>query len=68
MRRVLFLTIALCVAVSASFAQVKAVKEAQTIAKSEKANYSEARNLINGALENPETKGDAQNLVCGGFD
>ena len=46
MKRVL-LTVALCVAASsASFAQKKAVKEAQGIAKGDKADFTEARALI----------------------
>ena len=59
MKRVL-LTVALCVAASASFAQKKAVSEAQSIAKTPNADFAEARNLIKGALENPETKNDAK--------
>ena len=47
----LLLTVALCVAASsASFAQKKAVKEAQGIAKGDKADFTEARSLIKGAL------------------
>lgn len=56
----LLLTVALCVAASASFAQKKAVKEAQSIAKGSTPDFTEARSLIKGALENPETKDDAQ--------
>lgn len=63
MKRVL-LTVALCVAASVSFAQKKAVNEAQSIAKGSTPDFSEARTLIKGALENPETKDDAKNLVC----
>ena len=59
MKRVL-LTMALCVAASASFAQKKAVSEAQSIAKGSNADFAEARTLIKGALENPETKDDAK--------
>ena len=67
MKRVL-LTVALCVAASsASFAQKKAVKEAQGIAKGDKADFTEARALIKGALENPETKDDAQAWYVAGF-
>ena len=55
MKRVL-LTVALCVAASASFAQKKVVNEAQSIAKGSNADFGEARTLIKGALENPETK------------
>lgn len=64
----LLLTVALCVAASsASFAQKKAVKEAQGIAKVDKADFTEARALIKGALENPETKDDAQAWYVAGF-
>lgn len=55
MKRVL-LTVALCVAASVSFAQKKAVNEAQSIAKGTTPDFSEARTLIKGALENPETR------------
>lgn len=64
----LLLTVALCVAASStSFAQKKAVKEAQGIAKGDKADFTEARALIKGALENPETKDDAQAWYVAGF-
>ena len=64
----LLLTVALCVAASsASFAQKKAVKEAQGIAKGDKADFTEARALIKGALENPETKDDAKTWYVAGF-
>ena len=64
----LLLTVALCVAASsASFAQKKAVKEAQGIAKGDKADFTEARALIKGALENPETKDHAQAWYVAGF-
>ena len=62
MKRVL-LTVALCVAASVSFAQKKAVNEAQSIAKGSTPDFSEARTLIKGALENPETKDDALSLI-----
>ena len=67
MKRVL-LTVALCVAASsASFAQKKAVSEAQSIAKSQNADFGEARSLIKGALENAETKNDAKTWYVAGF-
>lgn len=66
MKRVL-LTVALCVAASASFAQKKAVNEAQSIAKSSNADFGEARTLIKGAMENPETKDDAKTWYVAGF-
>ena len=66
MKRVL-LTVALCVAASASFAQKKVVHEAQSIAKGSNADFGEARTLIKGALENPETKDDAKTWYVAGF-
>ena len=66
MKRVL-LTVALCVAASASFAQKKVVSEAQRIAKGSNADFGEARTLIKGALENPETKDDAKTWYVAGF-
>ena len=66
MKRVL-LTVALCVAASASFAQKKVVSEAQSIAKGSNADFGEARTLIKGALENPETKNDAKTWYVAGF-
>ena len=66
MKRVL-LTVALCVAASVSFAQKKAVNEAQSIAKGSTPDFSEARTLIKGALENPETKDDAKTWYVAGF-
>ena len=66
MKRVL-LTVALCVAASASFAKKKVVNEAQSIAKGSNADFGEARTLIKGALENPETKDDAKTWYVAGF-
>ena len=66
MKRVL-LTVALCVAASASFAQKKVVNEAQSIAKGSNADFGEAKTLIKGALENPETKDDAKTWYVAGF-
>lgn len=66
MKRILF-TVALCLVASASFGQKKAVKEAQSIAKETNANYDEARTLIKGAMENPETKDMAETWYAAGF-
>lgn len=63
----LLLTVALCVAATASFAQKKAVSEAQSIAKGEKPDFGEARTLIKGALDNAETKDDAKTWYVAGF-
>ena len=65
MKKVLF-TVALCVAATASFAQKKAVSEAQSIAKGQNPDFNEARTLIKGALENPETKDDAKTWFVAG--
>lgn len=65
MKRVL-LTVALCVAATASFAQKKAVNEAQSIAKSATPDFPEARTLIKGALDNAETKDDAKTWFVAG--
>ncbi|MDR1103343.1 MAG: hypothetical protein LBL42_06255, partial [Tannerella sp.] len=59
MKRVL-LTIGLCMAVTTVFAQKKAVSEADRISKDAKPDFNEARTLIKGALENPETMNDAK--------
>jgi tetratricopeptide (TPR) repeat protein len=66
MKRVLFV-VALCVVASTSFAQKKAVSEAQSIAKGGSANYDEARELIKGALNNEETQNDAKTWYVAGF-
>ncbi|OUO53200.1 hypothetical protein B5F77_06590 [Parabacteroides sp. An277] len=69
MKRVL-LTAALCIAVSASFAQKKVVKQAQGLVKGssvEAAAFDEARTLIQGAMENEETKNDPQTWFVAGF-
>ena len=66
MKRILF-TVALCLVASASFAQKKAVKEAQSIVKGSAPNFDEARTLIKGAMENPETKDMAETWYAAGF-
>ncbi|WP_085536071.1 tetratricopeptide repeat protein [Massilibacteroides vaginae] len=65
MKRVL-LTVALCVAATAAFAQKKAVNEAQSLAKGNK-DFAEARTLVKGALENEETKNDPKTWFVAGF-
>ncbi|OAV74509.1 putative O-linked N-acetylglucosamine transferase, SPINDLY family [Bacteroidales bacterium Barb7] len=67
MKRVLFLSIALCVAVAAAFAQKKAVSTAQSIVKGDKADFTEARSLIQRALEDPETKEDPKTWYVAGY-
>ena len=66
MKRILF-TVALCLVASASFAKKKAVKEAQSIVKGTAPNFDEARTLIKGAMENPETKDMAETWYAAGF-
>ena len=46
----------LLMAVSLSFAQMKNVKEAKSIASDVKPNFGQAEKLINEAIKNPETK------------
>ena len=65
MKRVL-LTVAVCMVASASFAQKKAVNEALSIAKGQTPDFAEAKVLIQGALVNPETKGDAKTWFVAG--
>jgi tetratricopeptide (TPR) repeat protein len=67
MKRVLLLSIALCVAATGVFAQKKAVNQAQSIAKGNNADFAEARTLIKGALENPETKEDPKTWYVAGY-
>ncbi|MDR2138916.1 MAG: hypothetical protein LBP50_05155 [Tannerella sp.] len=59
MKRVL-LMIGLCMAATTAFAQKKAVNEAERISKDAKPDFNEARTLIKGALENPETVNEAR--------
>lgn len=63
----LLLTVALCLTVSASFAQKKNVNTALSIAKAEKPDFGEARTLIKDALVNPESKDDAKTWYVAGF-
>ncbi len=66
MKRVLFSMI-LLLAASFSFAQVKNVKQAKNLAENVTPNFSEAEKLINGALEDAETKNDANTWNVAGF-
>jgi len=66
MKRVL-LTVALCIATSVAFGQKKAVSDAQSIAKGTNPDFTEARSLIKGALDNSETKEDAKTWFVAGF-
>jgi Putative Zn-dependent protease, contains TPR repeats len=65
MKRVLF-TVALCVVASASFAQKRAVKEAESLAKGNR-DFAEARSLIKGALVDEETKNDPKTWYVAGY-
>lgn len=65
MKRILF-TVALSLAVTASFAQSKAVKDAEKIVKGTTPDFTEARTLINGALENAESKDDPKTWYVAG--
>ena len=58
MKRVLF-SLVLLMAISFSFAQVKNVKEAKSIANDVNPDFAKAERLINEAMKNPETKDDA---------
>ena len=53
MKRVLF-SMVLLMAVSFSFAQMKNVKEAKSIANDVKPNFKQAEQLIEEAMKNPE--------------
>ncbi|MCD8030208.1 MAG: tetratricopeptide repeat protein [Bacteroides sp.] len=66
MKRVLFF-VALLMVTSISFAQVKNVKDAKRIANEVNPDFSKAENLINAALENPETKNDPATWDVAGF-
>ncbi len=66
MKRVLFLMV-LLMTVSFSFAQVKNVKEAKSIANDVKPDFGKAEQLIGEAIKNPETKDDAATWDVAGF-
>ena len=56
----LSLTIVLCLTVALVFGQKKALSEAKREIGNAKPNIDNAKNLIKGALEDPETKDDAE--------
>lgn len=66
MKRVLFSMVLLLV-ISFTFAQEKAVKEAKSIANEVKPDFAKAEALINQALNNPETKDNAETWDVAGF-
>ena len=57
----------LLMAVSFSFAQMKNVKEAKSIANDVKPNFKQAEQLIKEAMKNPETKDLAETWDVAGF-
>jgi len=65
MKQVL-LVIGLCFAVTVAYAQKTAVSGAERMVKSQNSDLKEARNLIKGALENPETKNDPKTWFIAG--
>lgn len=66
MKRLVF-TVAMSIVIAgSSFGQKKAVNGAKSEAKADKPNFGEARTLIKGALENPETKNDPNTWYVAG--
>ena len=57
----------LLMAVSFSFAQMKNVKEAKSMANDVKPNFKQAEQLIKEAMKNPETKDLADTWDVAGF-
>lgn len=66
MKRVLFSAV-LLMTITFSFAQVKSVKEAKTLASDVKPDFKKAEQLINAAIANPETKDLADTWDVAGF-
>lgn len=66
MKRALF-SVLLVLTTSFIFAQEKSVKEAKSIANEVKPDFAKAEQLINEALNNPETKADAETWDVAGF-
>jgi tetratricopeptide (TPR) repeat protein len=64
--RKLALTVVLCLIASISFGQKKAVKEAKSEIKNSNPNIGDARNFIKGALNDPETKDQAETWFVAG--
>lgn len=67
MKKVVFSVILLLTASITAFAQEKAVKEAKKIANGVTPDFAKAEELINGALNNPETKDLAETWDVAGF-
>ncbi|GAP72547.1 TPR-domain containing protein [Candidatus Symbiothrix dinenymphae] len=55
-----FITVAVCLICTSSFAQQKVVRTVKNDLKYEKPNFGELRTQIKGALENPETANSAE--------
>lgn len=66
MKKLVF-TVALCLVFGMAFAQKKAVNAAKNEIKSDKPNLEEARNQIKGALQDPETKDNAETYYVAGL-
>ena len=62
----LSLTIVLCLTIASSFGQKKALNDAKKEINNANPNIEDARNLIKGALEDPETKDNAETWFVAG--
>ena len=63
----LSLTIVFCLIAIASFGQKRAIKSAKSEVEASNPNFTEARNIIKGALENAETKDLAETWYMAGW-
>ena len=61
------LIIGLCLATTAAFAQKAAVSGAEKMAKDQRSNLNEARNLIKGAMSHADTKDDPKTWNVAGL-
>ena len=62
-----FFALAMLFVAGLTFAQVKNVKDARAIANEMKPDFAKAESLIQAALENPETKDDAETWNVAGL-
>ncbi len=67
MKKQLALAIACCMFAGLSFGQKKAIKDAKDEVNATKPNFTSAKDLIKGALDNPETKGMAETWYTAGW-
>ncbi len=67
MKKQLVLTIVMCMIAGFSFGQKKAIKDAKSEANADKPNFKEARNLIQAAMKDPETKDLAETWYTAGW-